>query len=333
MTKKRIAILVSIIVLVSFLAIIFWPRPPHDSNKINFRLKWLWYAGWAGELIAENDNIWNLNDLKVDVRPGGFELDPIKLVASGEDQIGVAGADQVLMARMNGVPIVAFAAQYQKSPVGFAVMKTSGIQNIADFKGKRIGVKYGTDVEPVYRTLLAKEGITKNDITEIPVKFDLLPFFSGTVDVYPGYLTNDLLLPEEMGYDVNIISAIDENVTVYGNVYFCREDYLRNNPKQLVAFLSSMEKAWHAAFSYPPEHVADIAIAKSPSLNRNHEIRVVKSLKPYVIPDGVPFGQMTDTDWKHLYSILRTQGVIDRDFDYRLAYSLDILNVLLSNSD
>jgi len=326
MTRKRIAVVVAVVVLAGIVAAVFWPRTPREPNTINFRLKWLWYSGWAGELMAEDEGLWKSSGLTVDTRPGGFELDPIKLVASGEDQVGVAGADQILMARMNGVPLVAFAAQYQKSPVGFVALKASGIQTVSDFRGKRIGVKYGTDVEPVYRALLAKAGLTKDDVTEVPVKFDLTPFFAGAIDVYPGYLTNDLLIPEEKGHEVNVVSAPAEGVSVYGNVYFCREGYLREHPEQLAAFLSGLKKAWNDALAGPPDRIADLAIAKSSGLNREHEIRVVQSLKPYVLPEGVPFGQMTDADWKHLYTLLREQGVLDRDVDYRSAYTMDIIN-------
>jgi NitT/TauT family transport system substrate-binding protein len=328
MKKKLLAILALIIAVGVVLIIAFWPRPPSYPSQINFRLKWLWYSGWAGELLAENENVWVEQGLKVKTRPGGFELDPIKLVASGEDQIGVAGADQVLMARMNGVPLSAFAVQYQKSPVGFVSMEGSGIRSIEDFRGKKIGVKYGTDVEPVYRALLAKAGLSSDDVTEIPVKFDLAPFFSGAIDIYPGYLTNDLLIPAEKGYDVNLIAAPDKGVSVYGNVYFCREDYLRDRPEQLLSFLDGLRLAWENALSGPPERIADLALMKNNGLDREHEIRVVQSLHPYVLPEGVVFGQMTDDEWKHLYTILRDQGVIDRAFDYRHAYSMEILRRL-----
>ncbi|MBL1218692.1 MAG: hypothetical protein D8M59_14510 [Planctomycetes bacterium] len=330
MKTKPVAVLALTVAVVVgvVLAVAFWPKTARDPDQINFRLKWLWYSGWAGELLAEHDNVWSERGLQVETRPGGFELDSIKLVASGEDQVGVAGADQVLMARMNGVPLVAFAVQYQKSPVGFVSMEASSIQSIADFRDKKIGVKYGTDVEPVYRALLAKAGLSKNDVTEVPVKFDLAPFFSGAIDVYPGYLTNDLLIPEERGYAVNTIAAPDEGVAVYGNVYFCREDFLREHPEQLASFLGGLRAAWQDALSGPPERIAELAMAKNNGLDREHEIRAVRSLRPYVLPEGVTFGQMSDDEWRHLYSLLREQGVITREFDYRSAYSNEILERL-----
>lgn len=326
MKTRVLAVLALVAAIGIALTVVYLPRSHTDPGVINFRLKWLWYSGWAGELLAEKEKIWADRGLRVNTRPGGFELDPIKLVASGEDQVGVAGADQVLMARMNGVPLVAFAVQYQKSPVGFVSMEGSGIRSIADFRGKKIGVKYGTDIEPTYRALLARAGLSRDDVTEIPVKFDLTPFFSGAIDVYPGYLTNDLLIPAEKGVVVNVIAAPDAGVTSYGNVYFCREDFLRAHPELLTAFLGGLRVAWEKALSGPPERIADLALEKNNGLDRKHEIRVVRSLHPYIFPSGgIFFGQMADVDWKHLYTILSEQGIIDRHFDYRQAYTTAIL--------
>jgi len=302
---------------------------PSELSKINLRLKWLWYSGWAGELLAESENRWTDNGLTVSISPGGFEIDPIKLVVSGSDQIGIAGADQILFARKNGVPLVAFAVQYQKSPVGFVSMVGSGIKAIEDFKGKNIGVKYGTDVEPIYRALLNKAGLSKSDVNEIPVKFDLTSFFSGSIDVYPGYLTNDLLLPKEKGYDVNTISAPDSGLSVYGNVYFCREDFYKNNKRALVSFLRIIKSSWIKALEGDLNVIVELAIKKNDGLNMDHEIRVVQSLNEFIFgEDTAKFGSMTNDGWENLYTILRDQNVIESDFDYKSAYTLEIIEHL-----
>lgn len=324
--NKSIVWLMALLVIGSIVAVVVWPDGEvQESGSINLRLKWIWYSGWAGELLAEHEDTWTERGLTVSIRPGGFELDPIKLVASGSDHIGVAGADRVLFARKNGVPLVAFAAQYQQSPVGFVSLQESEIRTIRDFKGHRIGVKYGTDVEPIYRALLAQAGLTKTDVTEVPVKFDLAPLFSGAIDVYPGYLTNDLLIPQEKGYSVNTISAPAEGMSVYGNVYFCSEEFLRTRPEQLVAFLGGIRHAWKRALAVPPSTVVALAIRKNDGLNEEHEVRVVESLSTYVLTADGSFGDMTDAGWEQLYTVLREQEVIDTDFDYRRAYTLDIL--------
>jgi len=320
-----LAIIVGVVILQKHPAREERSRDNSGLIKTTLRLKWLWYAGWAGELVATENNIWAEYGLSVHIEPGGFELDPIKIVASGTNDIGVAGADQILLAREKGIPLVAFATQFQVTPVGFVSKKSSLIRTIADFKGKRVGVKYGTDVEPVYRTLLSIAGLSEEDVKEFPVKFDLLPFFSDAVDVYPGYLTNDLLIPEERGYEVNTIRAIDAGVTVYGNVYFCTERFLSRNGKMIRRFYEAIKSAWERALTMPPESVASLALKVNRGLNIAHETTVVRSLRPYIIPEGTYFGEMTESAWKSLYDLLRKQGVLAADFDYRSCFTLDVL--------
>lgn len=296
-----------------------------EKTEISLRLKWLWYAGWAGELVALNQNVWGDHNLSVTIEPGGFELDPIKLVAAGTDDIGIAGADQILLAREKGIPLVAFAIQYQISPVGFVAMKKSGINSIVGFRGKTIGVKYGTDVEPVYRALLSSNGVDEKELNEVAVKFDLTPFFSGKIDIYPGYLTNDLLIPEERGFEVVTIRAADYDISVYGNVYFCTESFLLKNPNIVLKFYQGISKAWKDALSMDPLEIVNLALQINESLNLDHEINVVKSLPPYIIPEGTTFGSMAQQDWRKLYDMLHEQGVLKKDFDYTKAFTLEIL--------
>lgn len=330
--KKRSALRWSVVTLVvatmaiAIVTIMSRPTQNTSQTELRLRLKWLWYSGWAGELVTSEQRLWHAHGLDVEVRPGGFELDPIRLVAAGSDDIGVAGADQILLAREKGIPLVAFAAQYQESPVGFVAKASSEITKIEDFKGHRIGVKYGTDVEPIYRTLLEKVGLTEDDVDEVAVRFDLAPFLSGVIDVYPGYLTNDLLIPEERGFDVHTIRASDYGIRVYGNVYFCTENFLKTNDKTVVAFLRAVTQGWTAALDMPPDAIAALAIQKNDGLNPSHEARVAASLAPFIIPAGTSFGEMSADGWEQLYEMLRHQGILQQKFDYTEAFTLDVLH-------
>jgi len=301
------------------------PASSFDTD-VSFRLKWILYSGWAGELLADSEGFWEEEGLSVSMNPGGFELDPLRLVASGADEIGVAGADQILIARERGLPLVAFAVQYQLHPVGFVSHQDSGIEGVEDFAGKRVGVKFGTDAEPIYRALLALEGVPPNTVTEVPVKFDLSPFYTRQIDIYPGYVTSDLLLPEEQGVPVNTIRAIDYGVRVYGNVYFTTAEYLRENPETVRRFLRAVTKGWQTALQLPPERIAELAVRYNDSLDLKHETAVAESLPPYLVPEGISFGSMTTRGWEELYNLLRKQGVLREDFEWEEAFTLEFVS-------
>ena len=170
-----------IISVICFLAACHPPAGTESVSKptpVSLRLKWLFDPGFAGEMVAAKAGFFRDLGLDVVLKPGGFESDPIKLVASASDTFGVAGADSFLLARAKGVPIVAFAAGYLQTPVVFYALTTSGITSPQGFVGHRVGYQAGQDTATVYEALLKKTSDDREKIKEIPVKFDFSPFLA-----------------------------------------------------------------------------------------------------------------------------------------------------------
>ena len=68
--KSSIVGLLALLVIGSVVAVIIWPDGEvQESGSINLRLKWIWYAGWAGELLAEHEDTWAERGLTVSIRP------------------------------------------------------------------------------------------------------------------------------------------------------------------------------------------------------------------------------------------------------------------------
>jgi len=112
------------------------PKPP----EVTLQLKWIFNSGFAGDIVAEQDSLWQ--NLKVKVAPGGMGIDPIKAVTSGKAQFGVATGDQLLLAIQEGAPVIALALVYQDNPLTWIVKTESGIQRPEDFRGKKVGLTF-----------------------------------------------------------------------------------------------------------------------------------------------------------------------------------------------
>lgn len=122
-------------------------------SKVSLQLKWLYNAGFAGDLVAKERGFWN--NLDVDIRPGGVGVDAIKTVLSGNAEFGVATGDQILLAAERGAPLVAIALVYQENPLAWIVKTASGIKTPSDLKGKRIGLTYIDDA-PLFSAMMKK---------------------------------------------------------------------------------------------------------------------------------------------------------------------------------
>lgn len=183
--RGRFLIILLGALLASSLILVGCTKKEEKIEKVSIRLKWFVDVSEAGIFVAKEKGFFKENGIDVTVHPGGFELDPIKLVASGSGNFGITGADTFLLARAKGLPIVAIAVEFQKTPVCFISKNESGIKTPQDFVGRKVGVKFASDAETVYRILMAKLNIDVKKLKEVPLKWDMTPFFTGQVDVLP----------------------------------------------------------------------------------------------------------------------------------------------------
>lgn len=206
-----------------FLALSSLCATAHADEAVTLRLKWLNQAQFAGFYVAQEKGYYKSAGLDVSIQPGGPDFPAVQMVAGGNEQFGVTGADQILIARSKGVPVVALSVIYRRNPFVLFSLAKSGIKTPADYVGKNVGVKIGGNEELIYRSVLAKANVDKAKLTEIPVKFDITPLLSGAVDVWPGYLINEVLAAKEKGFDVSIVYPADYGIDLYADTLFTTE--------------------------------------------------------------------------------------------------------------
>src|SRR5690606_14970347 len=116
--------------------------------EISLRQEWFPSACYAGDLIASKLAS-KSNDIIINVREGSEELDPIKMVLSGEDDIGVSSLDRIIEANNKGADLVAIGIINYKSPTCFITLKKNKFSSIEDFKKYKVGVFTGNNTEMI----------------------------------------------------------------------------------------------------------------------------------------------------------------------------------------
>jgi ABC-type nitrate/sulfonate/bicarbonate transport system substrate-binding protein len=277
------------------------------ADSVTIRLKWFNQAQFAGFYVAKDKGLYKAAGLDVDIQPGGPDFPAIQMIAGGNEQFGVTGADQILIARSKGVPVVALAVIYRRNPFVLFSLEKSGIKTPADYVGKNVGVKIGGNEELIYRAVLAKAKIDKSKLNEIPVKFDLAPLLSGAVDVWPGYLINEVLAAREKGFGVNVVSPSDYGIDVYADTLFTTEKMLQEKPEVVAKFVTATLKGWAAAIA-APEEAAKITVKSGSNLTYDHELAMMKASLPLLQPDSHPVGAMDEESWSAAQDLLVKAG-------------------------
>lgn len=291
-------------------------------KSVSTRLKWLPGALYLGSIAAKHKGYWAEEGLDVTIEPGGFEADPIKLVAAGSNDFGITGGEQLLQARANGVPIVAIYMELKDSPVGWMTLKSSGIAKPEQFVGKKVGAWYGTNSEPTFDALMAKLKIDTKKITRVGVKFDMNPLYTGQVDVIPVYLNGHPLEARRQGKEINTINPRDYGLRLYGNVYFTTEKMIKEHPEVVQKFVNGLAKAW--AFTVAnPDQAVDVLIKTEPKLDKGLELEVLHASSSY-FDGGQPaekLGLMTKVRWEEVKTIMSTYSDLPKTVDIDSAFT------------
>lgn len=327
MNKRRFVIgSVGIILFVIMGSAIFCAkRTERSADKVSVRLDWLPQAQFAGVYVAQEKGYFKEKNLDVTINPGGVDFNPIQLVASGSDLLGMANADQLIVARAKGLPLVGIAAIFQQNPSVFMAKQSSGISTPHDFVGKRVGVKYGTSPDILYRAMMNKLGINIEKVKEVPVQFDLASFFADQVDVWPGYAINEALVAKEKGFEINIINPFDYGIYDYADVIFTTDKVIKEKPDLVKKFLEAVLKGWQYAVDNPEEAV-DILLKNTQGLNKTHERAMMQAVIP-LVTTGVrnKIGQMDPAKWEATYRFMLEQKQIGKPFNIIDVYTLRFL--------
>jgi NitT/TauT family transport system substrate-binding protein len=294
------------------------------DESVTVRLKWFNQAQFAGFYVAKEKGYYKSAGLNVDIQPGGPDFPAVQMIAGGNEQFGVTGADQILIARSKGVPVVALAAIFRRNPFVLFSLAKSGIKTPADYVGKNIGVKIGGNEELIYRAVIAKAAVDKSKLNEVPVKFDIGPLLAGTIDVWPGYLINEVLAAKEKGFDVNVVSPTDYGIDLYADTLFTTEKMLAEKPEVVRKFVTATLEGWAAAIAAPDE-AAQITVKYGTKLSYDHELAMMKASLPLLQPDTKPLGWMDASNWDATQKLLVDAGFQKTPVDTAKAFTVEFL--------
>lgn len=243
----------------------------HAEDKVSIRLKWLHQAQFAGYYVAKEKGFYKEEGLDVTINPGGPQLVAENLVAAGTDDFAQGGGmETTLTGRDKGLPLVAIAAVFPKTPVLLVAKKDSGITKLEDFAGKKVSMWY-TGTQFIVRAMLRSKGIDPSTITEVPQSVTMAPFIRNEVSVACVTVFNELQsLYAEGIRDLTIFDPADYGIVIPRDTIVTTEKMIKERPDVVQRFLRASLRGWKYALENQPEAV-DITLKQSPSLKKDHQ--------------------------------------------------------------
>lgn len=331
------------LVLVLALALLLVACGSDDEKKdeeqpltpVSIQFSWVHAIEFAGFYAAEDQGYYKDAGLEVTLNGGGFDeqgyIDPIQRVMDGESMFGVTDAGGLLMARAEGKPLVAIGTIYQRSPIVLLSLAEKGITKPGDLLGKRIYMDE-TNVAVPYRAFLAGEGITSEDIIEIPkTDFTLAPLLNDEIDAMVCFITNEVVQARELGHEINTLVLSDYGVEVYANVIFTTEELIENDPELVEKFLAASLKGIQWTVD-DTDAGAEVVLKyygdDMPDDLRNVQVPGMAASAPLLRPAGSEPGMMEASAWQYTYDTLLAQDMLAEPLDLDTAYTMQFLDAI-----
>lgn len=219
------------------------------KDAVTLQLKWVAQGQFVGYYAAMDQGYYDAENLDVTIRPGGPDIVPEQVVASGQAQFGVDWLPSLLANRDQGVPLVNIAQVFQYSGMREISFKTKNINSVADLKGKNVGVWVGGNEFELFATL-AKNNINKDsDVNIVAQKFDMNAFLSGELDAASAMTYNEYYQVLASGHkpeELNVIDFNEEGTAMLEDGLFTTEDFLKDAKNKDIAarFLRASFKGW-----------------------------------------------------------------------------------------
>ena len=299
------------IIMLSILVIsIFSCSSENKINKVSLALDWYPNSNHAGIFYAKDKGYFLDGDLDVEVYTPSYPYSILQTVASGRDQFGISYQPDLLLARSEGVPVVAISSIVRTPLNSIMTLKKSGISDPSKLKGKTIGYPGIPLNIGILQSILEGQGLTIDDVNLVDVGFDLVPaLLSSRVDAVIGaFWSHESILIELEGEGVNILKFQDWGIPEYHElVLVTSEKYLDENKEIVESFVKSFRKGFEGSIESNYESMESL-ISAYPEVNVELETEGIKLLAPLWI-ESMNSNNMDS--WHKFGDWMKEKGLID----------------------
>lgn len=239
---------------------------------------------------------------------------PALYVSVRETEFGVMQLPQLLIARDKGAPLVAIGTLVPGATAAMIWLKDSKIRNIADLKGKTIGIPGVPFQKPLLESVLRRAGLTLADVKVRRVGYELVSALEkGRVDATFGGSGNiEGTTLEADGFDPVVKPVSTLGVPAYDElILVARRDFIEDKPGLTRAFLDGVRRGVETEIRDPAAAVNAIedATESSPESSREATEAGVEATLPLLSATGtVDPGQV-----EKLAAWMREEGMIRRE--------------------
>ena len=318
---KRLPILVLLSVILLAACQSAAPSTPSAPREITLNLTYIPNIQFAPIYVAIDQGYFAEEGLDVKLAYGN-EADYIALIGSNSQQFMIGSAEQVLLARGQGLPVVTVMDWYKDYPVGIVSLASANIKTPQDLVGKTIGLPglYGASYIG-FEALIHQYNFSDADFQLRSIGFTQVEsLVSGQLDAAVIYLANEPVQLRQLGYEVNVMRVAD-SVALVGNGLITNEKTVADDP-QLVSGMARALWRGIAETEEDPEKAFQISTQYVDNLGSDRsgvqEQVLAESIKLWCTS---PQESESASKWQNMASVLLQMGLLKEPVDLTKAFN------------
>jgi NitT/TauT family transport system substrate-binding protein len=262
---------------------------------------------FGGFYAAQAQGAFRAEGLEVAIQGGGAGVPVVQLVASGKVDFGIAGGDEVLVARDRGADVVPVFAVFQTSPQGIMAHASRGAATLAEVLAQgTLAIEPGLSYA-VY--LKKKYGFDR--VSVVPYDGGVARFLSDPAFAQQCFVTSEPLAARKRGGDPKVFLVADEGFNPYLGVVITRAALLREDPHRIQRFVRAARVGWRAYLHDPAPANARMA-QLNPAMDAETFAAAAVAEKPLIDGgEGKALGAMTNARWERLAQQMKELGLVE----------------------
>jgi NitT/TauT family transport system substrate-binding protein len=284
--------------------------PGAAEAKVKLVLNWVPEPEFGGFYAGRESGAFKRAGMELEIVGGGAGVPVMQMVAGGQADFGIAGADEVIAARARGADVIPIFATYQTSPQAIMAHAARGAKGIPDLL-----VSGTLAIEPgaPYATYLKKKyGFDKANI--VPYDGGVARFVADKEFAQQCFITSEPIAAARQGSDPKVFLIADEGFNPYTAVVITRKALWKENPERVKAFARAAGEGWRAYLDDPGP--ANAVMAKlNTTMDAETWSAAAAAQKPFIETEETKkgkLGMMTRERWEMLGKQLVDIGVVDK---------------------
>lgn len=287
-------------------------------TPVTLGLNWFPEIEHGGFYTAQREGYYAEVGLDVTIEPGGPEAPVVQRVGAKQIEFCVSNADRTLMARSEGIDVVAVMAALRDSPRCIIVHEESGIEKLEDLKDLTLAMS-----DAAAFSFFLRDQLPLTNVRQVRYGGSIAPFMENKEFAIQGYVFSEPILIKNAGGAPKVFKVSDLGFNPYSSCVLTHAETIAEDPELVERFVSASLRGWRKYLEEPEATNRHIQ-----SLNKEFELEVlnagVEKLKPLCLPEGMDadqLGAMSAERWRTLFDQLAKLKLVENSGnDFRAAF-------------